>query len=103
MESRANGRTGAAIHRLIALRPKVAQVLRNGQFVELDIEDVRIGDQILVKPGAQIPTDGDVIEGQSLIDESMVSGEPVPVAKSVGEHEQHKHLLLHFHEQWLDI
>lgn len=85
LEARAKGRTSEAIGRLVGLQAKVARVLRNGQIVELPIGDVIVGDHVEVRPGERVPVDGELIDGQSYVDESMVTGEPIPVAKSVGE------------------
>lgn len=84
MEARAKGNTSEAIRRLVQLQPKTARVRRDGAVQELDIAQVRSGDVIEVRPGERIPVDGEVIEGQSFVDESMISGEPVPVEKAVG-------------------
>ena len=84
MEARAKGNTSEAIRRLVQLQAKTARVRRDGAVQELDIAQVRSGDVIEVRPGERIPVDGEVIEGQSFVDESMISGEPVPVEKAVG-------------------
>ncbi|HCQ65777.1 MAG TPA: heavy metal translocating P-type ATPase [Rhodobacteraceae bacterium] len=84
MEARAKGRTGAAIHALMNLAPKTARVERGGETLDVATEDVHPGDVILVRPGEAVATDGRVLSGESYIDESMVTGEPLPVAKSVG-------------------
>ena len=84
LEARAKGRTSEAITRLVGLQPRVARVSRNGQIIEIPISDVISGDTVEVRPGERIPVDGDVIEGQSYVDESMITGEPVPVEKSEG-------------------
>jgi Cu+-exporting ATPase len=84
MEARAKGNTSEAIRRLVQLQAKTARVRRDGTVQELDIAQVRSGDVIEVRPGERIPVDGEVIEGQSFVDESMISGEPVPVEKTVG-------------------
>jgi len=86
MEERAKGRTSEAIKSLIKLRPKTATVIRDGKEVDVDIDDVIIGDIIIVKPGEKIPVDGVVIEGESYVDESMITGEPVPNLKTAGSH-----------------
>ncbi len=85
LEARAKGQTGAAIERLIDLRPDTATVVRAGQEETLPLSELVIGDIIILRPGTQIPTDGVVTQGASHIDESMVTGEPVPVAKSEGD------------------
>ncbi|TRD15599.1 heavy metal translocating P-type ATPase [Palleronia caenipelagi] len=84
LEARAKGRTGAAIQALLSLQVRTARVLRDGETVEVDVDTLAVGDLILVRPGERIPVDGDVTEGTSNVDESMITGEPVPVAKSAG-------------------
>ncbi|CAM4100443.1 heavy metal translocating P-type ATPase [Bordetella tumulicola] len=84
LEARAKGRTGAAIKRLIGLQPRTARVLRQGQLQDIAIEQVQAGDHVVVRPGEKIPIDGEIIEGRSFVDESMLTGEPVPVEKTVG-------------------
>ena len=84
MEARAKGRTSEAIKRLVGLQAKTARVRRNGETVEIAIAEVAPGDVIEVRPGERVPVDGEVIEGKSYIDESMITGEPVPVAKENG-------------------
>ncbi|MGO9237243.1 MAG: heavy metal translocating P-type ATPase, partial [Methylocella sp.] len=84
LEARAKGRTGAAIERLIGLKAKSAQVLREGAVVEIPLEEVLVGDIVLVKPGDKVPVDGQVVEGSSFVDESMLTGEPTPVTKGIG-------------------
>ncbi|QSZ66808.1 copper-translocating P-type ATPase [Methanofollis aquaemaris] len=85
LEARAKGRTGEAIAALVRLRPKTATVLVDGERVERPIDEVKPGDVVLVLPGAQVPVDGEVRKGESYVDESMVTGEPVPVGKGPGE------------------
>jgi Cu+-exporting ATPase len=85
LETRAKGRTAEAIRRLAGLRPKTAHVLRDGKEAEVDVEAVVAGDLVIVKPGEKIPADGVVTEGASAVDESMLTGEPMPVAKNVGD------------------
>lgn len=82
MEARAKGKTGAAIHALIRLQPKTAQVLRDGKPLRVAVEQLQPGDDILLQPGERIPVDGIVTEGESLVDESMLTGEPMPVEKA---------------------
>ncbi|MGV6847307.1 MAG: heavy metal translocating P-type ATPase [Marinibacterium sp.] len=82
LEARAKGRTGAAIQKLLGLQAHTARVLRDGATVEVPIEDLSEGDIVLVRPGERIPVDGKVIDGTSHVDESMITGEPLPVAKS---------------------
>jgi len=84
LEARAKGRTSEAIRALAKLQPKIARVERDGETVDVDIDDVHVGDIVLVRPGERIPTDGVVTAGTSYVDESMVTGEPAPVAKSAG-------------------
>jgi Cu+-exporting ATPase len=84
LEARAKGRTGAAIARLVGLQPQTARVLRDGQPQDVPIAQLRPNDAVLVRPGERIPADGMVIEGSSYVDESMLTGEPVPVEKAVG-------------------
>ncbi|WP_186564914.1 heavy metal translocating P-type ATPase [Lawsonibacter celer] len=85
LETRSKGKTGQAITRLMDLAPKTATVLRDGQEVELSVEEVAVGDRILVRPGGRIPVDGVVIEGNSSVDESALTGESLPVEKSPGD------------------
>ncbi|MDH5445298.1 MAG: heavy metal translocating P-type ATPase [Gammaproteobacteria bacterium] len=82
LEMKARGKTSEAIKRLIGLQPKVALVVRDGKEKEIPISEVGLGETIRVRPGERIPVDGIIITGQSNIDESMLSGEPVPVSKS---------------------
>ncbi|MGO2391565.1 MAG: heavy metal translocating P-type ATPase [Halomonas sp.] len=84
LELRARGRTSNALKRLLDLQSRTARIIRDGQEQEVEIDDVRTGDHIRVRPGERLPVDGQVTEGQSHIDESMLTGEPVPVAKHVG-------------------
>ncbi|WP_312813398.1 heavy metal translocating P-type ATPase [Brevundimonas sp.] len=84
MEARAKGRTSEAIKRLVGLQAKTARVRRNGQTLEVAIAEVVPGDIVEVRPGERMPVDGQVIEGDSYVDESMITGEPVPVAKTIG-------------------
>lgn len=84
LEARAKGNTSAAIKRLLGLQAKTARVVRDGAAQELPIEAVVRGDVIDVRPGERIPVDGEVLEGHSFVDESMISGEPVPVEKQPG-------------------
>ena len=85
LEARAKGQTSAAIKKLIGLQPKTALVVRDGQETEIPIEDVQVGDLILVRPGERVPVDGIVRQGYSSIDESMVTGESLPVEKKIGD------------------
>ncbi|MFD2752549.1 heavy metal translocating P-type ATPase [Comamonas terrae] len=84
MEARAKGNTSEAIRRLVQLQARTARVRRDGTVQELDIAQVRAGDVIEVRPGERIAVDGEVLEGSSFVDESMISGEPVPVGKTAG-------------------
>lgn len=84
LEARAKGKTSQAIKHLIGLQPKTAHVKRDGNFVEIQISDVILGDIVQIRPGAKIPVDGHVVDGESYVDESMITGEPVPVIKSAG-------------------
>lgn len=85
LEVRAKGQTSQAIRKLISLQAKTARVVRNGQEVEIPIEDVVVGDTVVVRPGAKIPVDGIIVEGQSAVDESMITGESLPVDKQVAD------------------
>ncbi|WP_011583201.1 MULTISPECIES: heavy metal translocating P-type ATPase [Chelativorans] len=84
LEARAKGRTSEAIKRLVGLQAKTAHVRREGKAVEIAIGEVAPGDVVEVRPGERVPVDGEVIEGESYIDESMITGEPIPVAKAAG-------------------
>jgi Cu+-exporting ATPase len=81
LEARAKGRTGQAIRKLVGLRAKTAQVERDGQLVELPVDDIVVGDLIQARPGEKIAVDGVVVKGASYVDESMITGEPIPVEK----------------------
>ena len=85
LEARAKGQTGEAIRKLMGLRPKTARVVRDGATMDVPVEEVRVGDLIVVRPGERIPVDGIVAEGHSAVDESMLTGEPIPVDKSRGD------------------
>jgi len=84
LEDMAVERTGDAIKKLMGLQPKTATVVREDKEVEIPVEEVQIGDTVVIKPGAKIPVDGTVTDGHSYIDESMITGESVPVEKNVG-------------------
>ncbi len=84
LEARAKGRTSGAIRKLMGLRPARAWVRRGDQDVEVPIAEVVVGDEVLVRPGERIPIDGEVLEGSSAVDESMLTGEPLPVTKGHG-------------------
>lgn len=83
LEARAKGRTSQAIKRLVGLQAKTARVERNGETLEIPLDQVTTGDVVFVRPGEKIPVDGQVVEGASYVDESMITGEPVPVSKGV--------------------
>ncbi|MDW8140969.1 MAG: heavy metal translocating P-type ATPase [Candidatus Bipolaricaulota bacterium] len=85
LEARARGRTSEAIKKLMGLQAKTARVVRDGQEAQIPIEEVRVGDIVVVRPGEKIPVDGIVIEGASAIDESMITGESLPVEKRPGD------------------
>ena len=85
LESRAKGQTSEAIKRLIGLKPKTAEVIRGGKEIEISVEEVQVGDIVWVRPGERIPVDGVVRRGYSSIDESMITGESIPVDKKVGD------------------
>jgi Cu+-exporting ATPase len=85
LESIAKGRTSEAIKKLMGLSPKTAIIIVDGKQVEVDIEQVQVGDIVLVKPGQKVPVDGTVVKGLSAIDESMITGESLPVDKQVGD------------------
>lgn len=84
-EDVSKGKTSMAIQTLVGLAPKMATVLRDGQEVEVPVEEVQVGDLIRVKPGEKVPVDGIVTEGNSTVDESMLTGESIPVSKSIGD------------------
>lgn len=84
-EARAKGRSSEAIKKLMGLQAKTATVIRNGQEIILPIEEVLVGDFVQVKPGEKVPVDGEVVEGRSAVDESMLTGESIPVDKSAGD------------------
>lgn len=84
LEARAKGRTSEAIKRLIGLQPRTARVRRDGKPVDLPIASVVLGDIVEVRPGERVPVDGELVEGESYVDESMITGEPIPVGKAPG-------------------
>ena len=84
-EVKAKGRSSEAIKKLMGLQAKTALVLRNGEEREIPLEEVIVGDTIVVKPGEKIPVDGEVVEGNSAVDESMLTGESIPVDKTIGD------------------
>jgi len=85
LEARARGQTSEAIKKLIGMQPKTALVIRGGEEIEILVEDVQVGDLILVRPGERVPVDGIIREGYSSIDESVITGESIPVEKKVGD------------------
>ncbi|MCX6005368.1 MAG: heavy metal translocating P-type ATPase, partial [Chloroflexi bacterium] len=85
LESRAKGQTSEAMKKLVGLRPAKATVIRDGQDFEIQIEDVQVGDLLLVRPGEKIPVDGTLKDGNSTVDESMITGESIPVEKKLGD------------------
>ncbi|WP_427161613.1 heavy metal translocating P-type ATPase [Aliinostoc sp. HNIBRCY26] len=85
LENRAKGQTSEAIRKLIGLQAKTARLIRNGREIDVPIEEVEIGDVVLVRPGEKIPVDGEVVEGTSTVDEAMVTGESIPVKKQPGD------------------
>ena len=84
-EVRAKGQTSEAIKKLMGLRAKMARVMRDDEEIDILIEDVVVGDVVIIRPGEKVPVDGLVVEGSSAIDESMVTGESMPVAKNNGD------------------
>ena len=85
LEARAKGRTSEAIKKLMSLRANTARIIRDGTEMEISPDEVRVGDIVIVKPGEKIPVDGVVVEGRSSVDESMLTGESLPVEKRVGD------------------
>ncbi|WP_047115251.1 heavy metal translocating P-type ATPase [Brachyspira hyodysenteriae] len=85
LEARSKGKTGEAIKKLMGLQPKTATIIKDGEEKEIKIADVKVDDIVLVRPGEKIPVDGEIIEGYSSVDESMLTGESIPVEKSVGD------------------
>ncbi|MFT6447282.1 MAG: Cu+-exporting ATPase, partial [Sulfitobacter pontiacus] len=85
LEARAKGRTGAAIQKLLGLQARTARVMRDGESIEIEIDALVQGDIVIVRPGERIAVDGEVIEGTSRVDESMLTGEPIPAEKSAGD------------------
>src|SRR5215204_2203401 len=85
LESRAKGRTNEAIKKLAGLQAKTARVVRDGEEVDVAVEDVQIGDIVVVRPGEKIPVDGRIVSGESAVDESMITGESMPVTRRVGD------------------
>ena len=85
LEELANGRTGEAIKKLVMLQPKTATVLRGKKEISISVEEIKVGDIVLVRPGERIPVDGEVVGGRSSVDESLVTGESLPVEKGEGD------------------
>ncbi|MFV1859198.1 MAG: heavy metal translocating P-type ATPase [Anaerolineales bacterium] len=85
LEARAKGQTSEAIKRLIGLRPKTARVVRSGTEIDIPIDEVVVGDTVIVRPGEKVPVDGILTQGQSTVDESMITGESLPVEKEAGD------------------
>ena len=85
LEARAKGQTSEAIKKLIGLKPKTATIIRDGKEMEISVEEVQVRDMILVRPGERIPVDGILHQGYSSVDESMITGESIPVEKKVGD------------------
>jgi len=85
LEAKARGKTSDAIKKLIGLKPKIATVVRSGKEIKIKVDDVELGDIVVVKPGGKIPVDGIITEGHSSIDESMVTGESIPIEKKKGD------------------
>ena len=86
LEARSKRQTAAALSGLVALQPRTARVFRDGAEVEISVDTIRRGDVVLIRPGERIPVDGDVLDGTSAVDESMLTGESMPVVKRAGEH-----------------
>lgn len=82
MEEKAKGKTSMAIRKLMGLQPKTARILRDGKEEDILISELKKGDKVSVRPGERVPVDGLIVEGDTFIDESMISGEPIPVGKS---------------------
>src|SRR5262249_20159796 len=85
LEARAKGQATDAIRKLAGLRATVAHVLRNSQEVDVPVQRVRVGEELVVRPGEKIPTDGIVLAGSSAVDEAMLTGESLPVEKAIGD------------------
>ncbi len=85
LEERAKGKTGAAIRRLVDLQPETARVVRDGQETDVPVAEVALGETVVVRPGERVPLDGTLVEGASAVDESMLTGEPLPVEKRPGD------------------
>ena len=85
LEARAKKKTSEALEKLIRLRPRTAQIMRNGMEIEIPVENIAVGDAIVIRPGQTLPVDGTIIEGRTSLDESAVTGESLPVEKTVGD------------------
>ncbi|MDQ3864197.1 MAG: copper ion binding protein, partial [Actinomycetota bacterium] len=85
LEARARGRTGEAVKRLAGLRAKTALVVQEGEEIDVPVDEVEVGDVIVVRPGEKVPVDGVLVGGESAVDEAMISGEPMPVSKRAGD------------------
>ncbi len=85
LEAKAKGRTSEAIKKLMGLQAKTARVIRNGQTLDIDLDEVLVGDIVIVRPGEKVPVDGEIIRGSSALDESMITGESLPVEKREGD------------------
>lgn len=85
LEARAKGKTSEAIKKLMGMQAKTARVKRNGKEIDVPIDEVRVGDIVIVRPGEKIPVDGVIVQGATSIDESMISGESIPVEKNIGD------------------
>ena len=85
LEARAKGRTSDAIKKLMGLAAKTARVVRGGEEIDVPVEQVVVGDVVVVRPGEKVPVDGVLIEGSSAVDESMLTGESIPVEKNAGD------------------
>ncbi|WP_419834298.1 heavy metal translocating P-type ATPase [Endozoicomonas atrinae] len=85
LELRARGKTSEAVKRLLGLQAKTARVIRDGKELDIPVQQVRKGDTLRVRPGEKIPVDGKIVDGNSFVDESMLTGEPIPVEKNVGD------------------
>ena len=100
LEARAKGRTGAAIQSLLDLQVRTARVERDGQITEVDIEALKPGDTVVVRPGERIAVDGAVIDGRAHVDESMITGEPVPVEKAAGDTRRRRYRPICIRPRW---
>ena len=85
LEARSKGKTGEAIKKLMGLQPKTARIIENGEEKEIKIEDLKVGNILIVRPGEKVPVDGEIIEGYSSVDESMLTGESIPIEKNIGD------------------